>query len=363
MRINVIIPCYNVEKYLEQTVYSVLNQPCKEINVILVDDGSPGGTPQLCDELAAREERVHVIHTANHGVSDARNTGIEYVLENMPHRGRDFIAFLDGDDIWAPGVIDDEVAEHLDTDWTEDVIGFAGVLANDSLTRYSVKLSTLDAEGICARDAIWDAQLVHFGSKLYSLDVFRKWNIRFQSGQKYSEDRMFCLQFYFLAETARFVNKTLHVYRKNRAGAMGTIRKMTAQGYYLPIVDGWLKSDAFLNGLSDCIHTTVQMGQELASIYLVEMVAEQMKRWGSFREIMEVLQSHPHYPAVESGELVRSIPRKYAINRMLFEHPMRFRMKYRLIGAAEWVMWKLLAVPVVDMLWKKKRYPFTDIPK
>ena len=79
--IHVIIPCYNVEKYLEQAVYSVLIQPCRELDVILVDDGSPGRTPQLCDEIAAKEDRVHVIHKPNGGVSSARNVGIDHVLQ------------------------------------------------------------------------------------------------------------------------------------------------------------------------------------------------------------------------------------------------------------------------------------------
>lgn len=361
--IHVIIPCYNVEKYLEQAVYSVLNQPCKDIDVVLVDDGSPGDTPRICDMLAQRESRVHVIHKENGGLSDARNAGIEFTLANLLHSGRELIGFLDGDDIWAPGAIDDEIAEHLRTDWNEDVIGFTGVLGNNTLTRYSNKLSTRESAGVSARDMMWASHEVTAAAKLYAADMFKKWNIRFQYKQLYTEDKIFLVEFYFLADKARFVNKTLHVYRKNRYGIMGSLQKLSAADHYLPIINGWLKSDAFLNALSDRTHATAQMGQGLATVYLVEMVAAQMKKWGSFREIMEILRSHPHYPAVESGELVRSTPSMYAINRMLFEHPMRFRMKYRLIGAVEWVLWKLLAVPVVGMLWERKRYPFTDIPK
>ena len=360
--IHVIIPCYNVEKYLEQAVYSVLNQPCKEIDIVLVDDGSPGRTPQLCDALAAKEPRVHVVHKKNGGVSNARNSGIKFVLDHLLHGEREFIAFLDGDDVWVPFALDNAVAEHLRTDWNEDVIGFSGVLGNDSLTRYSGKLSTLEAEGINARDAMWDAQCVHISSKLYSVDVFRKWNIRFQSGLKYSEDRIFALQFYFLADKARFVNKTLHVYRKNQTGAMMAQHRLSAADYYLPIIDGWLKCDDFLNALSCRTNAVATMGQSLAAIYLVDMVAEQMKKWGSFRKIMDALRSHPHYPAAESGALVRHNQREYSKNRLLFEHPLKFRMKYRLIGAAEWILRKLLSVPAIVALWDKRRYPFTEIP-
>ena len=360
--IHVIIPCYNVDKYLEQAVYSVLNQPYKNIDIVLVDDGSPGRTPQLCDELAAKEPRVHVIHKENGGLSDARNAGIEYALANLLHGGREFIGFLDGDDIWAPGVLNEKVAEHLRTDWNEDVIGFTGVLGNNSLTRYSGKLSQLEKSGVSAREMMWASCAVTVAAKLYSVHVFQKWNVRFQYKQLYTEDKIFLIQFYFLADTARFVNKTLHVYRKNRTGIMGSLQKLTAAGHYLPIVEGWLKCDEFLNELTDRTHTVAQMGQTLAAIYLVEMVAVQMKKWGSFQEIMEIFRSHPHYPATESGELVKPNDREYAVNRMLFEHPLKFRLKYRLIGAVEWVLWKLLAIPAVAALWEKKRYPFTQIP-
>lgn len=360
--IHVIIPCYNVEKYLEQAVYSVLNQPCKEIDIVLVDDGSPGRTPQLCDELAAKEPRVHVVHKKNGGVSNARNSGIEFVLDHLLHGEREFIAFLDGDDIWMPGVINDVLAEHLRTDWNEDVISFAGVLGNNQLNRFSQKLSVPDRAAADARQMMWDGQLVTFSSKLYSVDVFRKWNIRFQSGLKYSEDRIFALQFYFLADKARFVNKTLHVYRKNQTGAMMAQHKLSAADYYLPIIDGWLKCDDFLNALSCRTNAAATMGQSLAAIYLVDMVAEQMKKWGSFRKIMDALRSHPHYPAAESGALVRHNQREYSKNRLLFEHPLKFRMKYRLIGAAEWILGKLLSVPAIAALWDKRRYPFTEIP-
>ncbi|MBO4946816.1 MAG: glycosyltransferase family 2 protein [Lachnospiraceae bacterium] len=91
--ISVIIPVYNVEPYLVQCAKSVLNQSFRDIEVILVDDGSHDHCPEICDRLAAEDSRVRVIHKTNGGLSDARNAGIacaegEYVL------------FLDSDDYW-----------------------------------------------------------------------------------------------------------------------------------------------------------------------------------------------------------------------------------------------------------------------
>ena len=73
MLISVIIPVYNVEQYLEQCVESVLNQTYRNIEVILVDDGSTDKSAEICDQFAQRDERIIVVHKSNGGLSDARN--------------------------------------------------------------------------------------------------------------------------------------------------------------------------------------------------------------------------------------------------------------------------------------------------
>lgn len=93
--LSVVIPVYKVEDYLVRCVKSVLNQDFTELEVILVDDGSPDRCPQMCDELAKTDERIVVIHKPNGGLSSARNAGIER------SRG-EYLAFLDSDDQWAP---------------------------------------------------------------------------------------------------------------------------------------------------------------------------------------------------------------------------------------------------------------------
>ena len=92
MTVSIIIPVYNVERYLHRCVDSVLNQTYKDIEVILVDDGSPDGCPAICDEYAHKDKRVTVIHKLNGGQSSARNAALDSVLEG------DYITFLDSDD-------------------------------------------------------------------------------------------------------------------------------------------------------------------------------------------------------------------------------------------------------------------------
>ena len=88
---SVIIPCYNVEDYLEDCVNSVIRQTYRNFEIILVDDGSTDSTPQLCDKMSGMDDRISVYHKENGGLSDARNYG-------MQHAKGDYLVFVDSDD-------------------------------------------------------------------------------------------------------------------------------------------------------------------------------------------------------------------------------------------------------------------------
>ena len=89
--VSIIVPVYNVEKYLQKCITTIVNQTYKNLEIILVDDGSTDGSGALCDELAATDERISVIHKENGGLSDARNAGLDASTG-------DYIAFVDSDD-------------------------------------------------------------------------------------------------------------------------------------------------------------------------------------------------------------------------------------------------------------------------
>lgn len=91
MKFSIIVPIYNVEKYIDKCVNSLLDQTYKNIEIILVDDGSPDGCPEKCDKYALQDNRVITIHKTNGGLSDARNAGLRIA------KG-DYIIFVDSDD-------------------------------------------------------------------------------------------------------------------------------------------------------------------------------------------------------------------------------------------------------------------------
>ena len=75
--ISVIVPVYKVEKYLDRCVSSLLAQTYQNVEILLVDDGSPDNCPQMCDAYAEKYDKIRVIHQENKGLSGARNTGID----------------------------------------------------------------------------------------------------------------------------------------------------------------------------------------------------------------------------------------------------------------------------------------------
>ncbi len=89
--VSIIVPVYGTEAWLEQCVDSILRQTWRNLEIILVDDGSPDRCPEICDAYAEKDERVRVMHRQNAGVSAARNAGLDAA-------GGEYIAFADSDD-------------------------------------------------------------------------------------------------------------------------------------------------------------------------------------------------------------------------------------------------------------------------
>ncbi len=96
--VSIIVPIYNVEKYLEVCIKSIIEQTYSNVEIILIDDGSSDNSGYICDEWAKKDERVNVIHKQNGGLSDARNVGKQYA-------NGEYFVFVDGDDYIAPTLV------------------------------------------------------------------------------------------------------------------------------------------------------------------------------------------------------------------------------------------------------------------
>lgn len=134
--ISVVIPVYNVEKYLAQCVDSVLDQTFQDFEIILVDDGATDSSRAMCDEYAQKDARIRVIHQPNGGLSAARNTGLSAA-------SGEYIYFLDSDDYIEPTALADLVSavqqEQADVVFFDGYVFYDECEENDSVSRYERK--------------------------------------------------------------------------------------------------------------------------------------------------------------------------------------------------------------------------------
>lgn len=128
--ISIVVPVYNVEKYIRRCVDSIINQSYKKIEVWLVDDGSPDECGQICDMYAAKDERIRVIHKSNGGLSDARNVA-------MQNCTGEYTTFIDSDD-WVSVYYIENLVEAITRNNSDLAISwFENVFENDSIIKSS----------------------------------------------------------------------------------------------------------------------------------------------------------------------------------------------------------------------------------
>ena len=356
-KIHVVIPVYNVEKYLEQAVRSVLDQPYKGIDIVLVDDGSPDNSPAICDRLAAECDRIEVIHKENGGVSSARNVGIEYILKIASDE--DFIVFLDADDFWVTDCITDNFFSKAEG--ICDMYALGSMYCNETGDKYAYAFKyevNRCAEG---EKSIWDVNGT-FCSCLYSVKLFQKWGIRFPDGLKYCEDKIFLMQCIYLSDKVSFMTEVIHVCRENIGSAMKKVKSIPPIEYYLPIIEGWIKSDEFVNKWSDISGKVLRSGRILAGIYLMDMTMDHYKRWGSRKQINKVLKNHPNYNLMLEFLDTDVKPHQCEKRSLLLKHPFLFKLKYNFIGAVEYLGRKVLRIKAVSIWRENRRYPLTQMP-
>ena len=186
--VSVIIPVYNVEKYLKKCVESVINQTYKNLDIILVDDGSEDLSGRMCDEWEKKEKRITAIHKRNGGLSDARNVGLDVA------KG-DYYVFIDSDDYISPDMIEImmdsakrnsceiAICNMIRFSESGDSFPFYKPATNEQVLLGEKRYQTLSQPSVC--------------NKLFRADLFE--NIRFPKG-KYYEDTFIYHELLFRAK-------------------------------------------------------------------------------------------------------------------------------------------------------------------
>ncbi len=217
--ISVIIPVYKVEKYLDKCVQSVVEQTYKNLEIILVDDGSPDGCPAMCDEWAKKDSRIKVIHKENGGPSDARNVALDIA------KG-DYIMFLDSDDYVDLKVC--EVLLGLSKEHEADVAicNFYQVFENEPFEEKPNKreiLKVYERESRFEPLKYFCIQTIVAWGKLYKKNIFK--NIRYPKG-KLNEDEYVVHKYLYEAKKIVYTSQKLWYYLKREGSIMSRLSKV-----------------------------------------------------------------------------------------------------------------------------------------
>lgn len=212
--ISVIVPVYKVEEYLHRCVNSILNQTYRELELILVDDGSPDGCPGMCDAYEVTDNRVRVVHKANGGLSDARNAGLSIAQG-------EYIAFVDSDDWVEPDYLETmmNALQHSGSDICECGVQKAYDYPAPEDREIQGTMTVYDTVE-ALRLLILDRDLKqHVWNKLYNRACLC--NIPFAVG-KINEDEFWMYQVFGNAKRVVKVDRVLYHYFQRSGSIMGS---------------------------------------------------------------------------------------------------------------------------------------------
>lgn len=211
--ITVIVPVYNVEKYLSRCVDSIINQTYKNLEIILVDDGSTDSSPAICDNYAKKDNRINVIHKQNNGASSARNAALDIA-------SGDYIGFVDSDDY----INRDMYASLLDSivDSDSDMAICESEYVVNGVSDFTACNVGLDCDEISARDFMREIINVSptmsvLWNKLYKKSVWS--DIRFPDYKVYEDEAIWLLVYKKIAKIS-VIHKCLYTHFKTDGSIM-----------------------------------------------------------------------------------------------------------------------------------------------
>lgn len=203
-KVSIIIPIYNVEKYVRKTIDSAINQTEKDIEIILVDDGSTDMSGKICDEYAQKDKRINVIHKVNGGLSSARNAGIKIASS-------EYIMLLDGDDFLNSHAV--SILNEIIVKYPSDIIQFHYQEVKETDTVYSDKVEE-EIYRVQSLKELYD-NLYRIGgetasacTKVYRRDLLKE--NPFQNIQH--EDEMWCTDAFKENMTVTYIPNVLYYY-------------------------------------------------------------------------------------------------------------------------------------------------------
>lgn len=203
--ISVIVPVYKSEKYLERCIDSILSQSYSNLEVLLIDDGSPDNCPAICDKFAELDNRVKVFHKSNGGASSARNVGIENATG-------DYICFVDSDDFITVNSIY-SLWEGITENKCQYVEGICNILGRSKVKKIIPTKKIISWEKNPKDLLHYLTQIGSYSpcSKIYDAKIIRDNNLRFDENLKCSEDTLFIRQYLLYCSSMVLIPSVVYI--------------------------------------------------------------------------------------------------------------------------------------------------------
>ena len=205
-KISIVVPIYKVEKFLKRCIESIVNQTYKNLEIILVDDGSPDLCGKICDEYKKTDDRIIVIHQQNMGLSDARNSGITFA------KG-EYIAFVDSDDYIKPQMIETLYKNLCQYDAQISCCGHIDIYEDQNTVEpiFNKRLIVMNSEEALSKFLFTHIVDVVAWNKLYDIKLFE--NVRYES-RKLFEDHFTTYKLLDKAKTIVHTTEPFYYYCK-----------------------------------------------------------------------------------------------------------------------------------------------------
>ena len=211
--VSIIVPIFNVEAYLDRCVENLVNQTYKNLEIILVDDGSPDGCPHKCEDWARKDSRIKVIHKENGGLSDARNAGMNIATG-------EYISFIDSDDYVALDFCETMllVIKKENSDIVE--CGVVKFYEDGRFEEHSddLAVATFETESALSGLISENPFHQHVWNKIYKTQLVK--DIPYAVG-KLNEDEFWTYQVFGRAKKVSKINKTMYYYFQRSSSIMG----------------------------------------------------------------------------------------------------------------------------------------------
>lgn len=280
-KVSIIVPVYRVENYLDKCVTSLINQTLKDIEIILVDDGSPDNCGKICDEYAEKDGRVKIIHKQNEGLSEARNVGI--MAAKSP-----YIGFVDSDDYVAEDMYEILYSNLIKNDAEVSICGLYDCYSNKKVSQFAGdEFLILDSKQ-ALKTALEGVKFsVNAVNKLYKKELFSE--VKFPKG-KLSEDAFTIPQ--ILSKASKVVFDSVPKYYYMHRGESITTSSFKRQDFN--VVEAYKKNLEFVrNNFKDLIkQAEFRLLWSYTYVFDKMILSENFKDIESYKEILAILRKN-----------------------------------------------------------------------